>query len=425
MSIYLNQNYHLRTDITETTITDVNPFYTYIMINEKTRYAMEEEKAEELLGTIDHIFSQFHLEDLRQQLSLFFTLVNDGHFDASIMKKKQLKSLCKALHEILEGCYELYRIYTKDGLVIEECEQKLIKRPFSQQVPTSAYLFEQKIQIHQGKIIFLDYEESLDIYLFFERFFSYDSVIKWKQRVEIWERCVLRGVMSLHDSYGDFDIFISYTQLQKLIEAAYLSCQWGLRSLPNSPIASLFHRKNQPYYITVKAMFNPFEYLNHFFQEDNATSLKKKLRIWLDAANTVDKIWNYGEPADLIHFHDYFQSLMETGLIITHCDFIFQNWMNKNTWIHKHDPKKEGGGYILDNHHLTDEEVETPYLAINEIFLHHFNSIRDTLRAWLGAALSKDTIEDRDDYHLKIMRAIEALYLLNVQVYFGVKSYQS
>lgn len=382
---------------------------------------MEEEKTEELVGTIDYIFSRHRLESIRQQMSIFFALVNDGRSDEAKMEKKQLKSLCKVLHEILEGCYETYRVYKKDGLVIQGCEEKLVKGPFPERAVTSAHLFEQKMQIHQGKIIFLDYEECLDIYLFFERFFSYDSVIKWKERIEIWKRYALGGD-NLHDSYEDVSLFNSYMQLQKLIEAAYLSREWGVRCLPNSPIVSFFHMDSQPYYIANEALFNPFEYLNGLFQDKNASSLKKKLRIWLNAASTGKMIWDYGEPMDLIRQHDYFQILMETGFIIKHCDFVFENWMDKETWYFKHEPEKEGEDYTLNDHHLTDEEIQNPYLAIDKIFWGNLTSMQYTLKEWLDAALStKEVIEDNYDYHLKFMRTIEALYLINVQVYFGGK----
>lgn len=388
----------------------------------KAEFEKEEEKVEELAGHIDYIFSVHRLEDLRQQLSSLFALVNDGSFSAAKIKKKEIKSLCKILHALLDGCYETYRASEKDGFKITECKRKLVKGPFTERELTSAHLFEQKMRIHDGKIIFLDFVESLDIYVFFEDFFSHDSVVKWKERIDVWKRHALRRD-HLHDTMEDVNLFTSYVQLSKLFEAAYLLREWGLRSLPNSPVGSFFHIDDQPSYIAVEAMFNPFEYLNSLFRNENASSLKKKLRIWLDAARTGKKVWNYGEPTELIRFHDYFQAIMETGFIIKHCDFIFENWMNKEVWYSKFEPKREGEGYMLEDHHLTNEEVNNPYLAIDEIFWGHLSIEQYTLKEWLEAALSEEeVIEDKYDHHLKFMRVIEALYLINVQIYFGSES---
>lgn len=392
------------------------------MNEEKTDFEIEEEKAEELVSHVDYIFTRHRLEDLREQLSQLFILVNDGSSSNVYIKKKQIKSLCKLLHKILDDCYETSRASKKEGFKINESIKKLVKGPCSSRELAYADLFEQKMHIHDGKIIYLDFAESLDIYVFFENFFSYDSVVKWKERIDLWKKYALRRD-SLHDTVEDINIFESYTQLLKLLEAAYLLREWGLRSHPNSPVSFFFHNEDKCFYIAVEAMFNPFEYLNFILRNQNCHTLKKQLRLWRDAAITKGKIWTYGEPTELIWCHDYFQAMVETGFLIKHCDYIFENWMDKRTWSARYEPLKEGVSYKLEDHHLTDQEIKNPFLAIDDIFGKYISSEQYTLKEWLDAALSKeDTVEDEYDYHLKFMRIIEALYLINVQLYFDTNS---
>lgn len=368
-----------------------------------------------LAGDIGNVFEENKLEDLRLQLWQCFLCITDGNYPKSKADTKDRKALFGILDILLDAAYSVIHAYEKEGFKMEECRQKVVKGPVagSEEV---ADLFARKIALHSGKILYLEYDECLDIYLFFERFFTFETIVHWKRKLKAWKKTVVKHPL-FYDNQCDENPSETYLYLLKLTEACYLLNEHGFHSLPNTPLSGYFDNEDKVTACDFDGMFNPFEYLNRLLKNENASTLKRQLKVWFKATRKGHR-WKSDNPARLINFKEYFQALIETAFLIRNSVYIFEEWLDPKTWSDEvHAPVKEYEGYLIEKQHLTKKELENPYLVLEKELKGNISFERFTLDEWLWIAL--DEASERADifnYHLKFIRLIEALYLINVNI---------
>lgn len=158
----------------------------------------------------------------------------------------------------------------------------------------------------------------------------------------------------------------------------------------------------------------------HFFAKDNADSLKNRLSTWMTAAKTKGKIWEEGEPVELIEFYERMNFIIETSWMLHDSYYLLEDWLDPETFSTIYMPIPEpSGSFRPDETKLSDEEVESPVL-----FLQHCLSDssvvceRETLNTLFKSALSKELkAEDQGWLHEKLPMMIDALYILNAWIF--------
>lgn len=380
-----------------------------------------------LLRTTSNIcnyFDKHHIDILRRGIHKLFICVGDGEIWKDEDGEVRLKELISILKGFLTDGYMTLNFHTKHGFVHYNCgdiikDSYIVGEKCLETEKEKSYL--RRVKAFQGEIQFLNKEETANFYAALEEFYLFDDRINWNKKLKKWKKCAKSG-LSINGEENDLKsrTVQSYFQLLKFIETCCIIRKTLNRLYGIAPTWMLFESDQVPFFVDAYGAINPFEEINAFFAKDNADSLKNRLSTWMTAAKTKGKIWEEGEPVELIEFYERMNFIIETSWMLHDSYYLLEDWLDPETFSTIYMPIPEpSGSFRPDETKLSDEEVEAPVL-----FLQHclFDSSvvceRETLNTLFKSALSKELkAEDQGWLHEKLPMMIDALYILNAWIF--------
>lgn len=371
------------------------------------------------------VFLENDVEQIRTSIWNWFSLVLQDGLVSNEETKREIETIHGLLGQLLDSAYEV--LYERDLHDIYHVDyRQYVKSSIFPIFSNGLDLYREKIRLHEGRVIYLTLEECLDCYLPLENFFYYAGIAEWKRKLAHWKEAALNGHGAVEDMDDD-RIAPIYEHLVKLVEACYVYYAWVFEFKINSPLIGYSERAWVPIYCEFDGFDNPFKYLNKLLRSENASSLKMKMSKWHKRALYKEQQWPGVRAVELIRTHSFFQSLFEVAYLISRCAYWPKEWFEREQWQEAYDPLTEGDGYNLIEHHLEKEELANPFQVFVRVFAHReLGCHRSALQECLENALDpKTAFDDSGNYLQQWVRLIEALYLINVQVYFGLLKDQS
>ncbi|WP_157278801.1 hypothetical protein [Olivibacter sitiensis] len=388
-------------------------------LKEKKRDFLRRDFSQEYFpNCIDEVFTEIAPYQLRERVWHWFSIILQ---ETAVTNEEKLEIrkthaiICKLMDAAHELLYErdVHNRYHMDF-------ERYVKSPFYSSQKHSKGFFNEKIQLHGGKVWWLSLEESLDCYLAFENFFYYASLPEWKRKMSHWEESAITGVSAVE--YMDDERIASICEhLFKLIEACCIFHKWCFESFVNTPLMGYGEDGFNPAYSDGDAIFAPFNYLNELMREENASTLKNKLANLYGLTKNEDNQLSADEIAGLVEFHDHFQALIEVAYLISRCVYWPIDWFDREKRPYAYVPIMENEGYEINDPYLSLEECINPFSVLSKVFdfgefEYHSYSLRRHLKSAIGLIKSFEDIEYIENWN----RLIESLYLINVKVYFGL-----
>lgn len=385
------------------------------------------EHNENLLDTtykIREYFDQYHIENLRSAVHKLFNCAMDGKKWEDKSAEIKLKDIVNILKELIEDGFQTLNMHTRDGFVHYICGE-IIRDPFIVGEKYSAtekgkqYL--RRVKAFQGEIQLLDETEVANLYIPLKEFFLFNDRQNWIKTLKDWKKNAQKGISILRRKYYLQDRPVqTYFQVLKFLETCLIinrviNDRYGINNY-----FRLFESDQVPFFLNPYGTVNPFEKLNRFFAKDNATSIKAKLSVWMHAAKTPGKIWDEGEPAELIRFYENFNFIVEICWMLHDSYYLLQDWLEPDNFDVIYPPLPEpSGAYRPDDSNLTDEEIDAPVLFLERcLFDSSIVSEREALSILLKSALSKNMVaEDQGWLHEKLPMMVDALYILNAWIF--------
>jgi hypothetical protein len=262
--------------------------------------------------------------------------------------------------------------------------------------------------------------------------FKTHNLLFYKQLFQEW---VAAGLSPYYTPENAKLIIPLYGHTKKLIGACWLIHErFVSKNSYRPPVykdATLNFALSCPLLLNTEQINNPFLTVEHFFNFSGLNDYKEDLSQWFKAA--LSETLSYENPNDLLFIHNQFLQLIQAGFLITANKLVYHpgvdyssayktcgHWLlavqGKENPIVKFDPP--GIGIKV----LPTEYWGNPIRYCEEtLHLNHIRKLRYGLKAWLEAALSKQSsITTLDPVYIfdqfeELQQIMEALYLLIVQ----------
>lgn len=373
---------------------------------------------------IREYFDEYHIENLRSAVHKLFTCASDGKRWEVKAGEISLNELIKILKELMEDGFQTLNRFNKEGTEHYTCGE-VIKDPYivgdkyTGMGKDKQYL--RRIKAFQGEIQLLDEAEVANVFLTLKEFFLFNDRTNWRKKLKDWKKNAKKGT-SIHDReyYLQDKPVQTYFLILRFLESCLVINRMLNKSYGICNYYMLVENNQAPFYVNPYGTINPFEEINEFFYKENATSMKDKLSEWMVAAKTKGKIWEQGEPAELIEFHERFNFIIETCWMLYDSYYLVESWLDPDSFETIYPPLPEPSGLLRpDNSKLSSEEANAPVLFLeNCLFDSSVVSERETLNTLLKSALSVQLeAEDRGWLHEKLPMMIDALYILNAWIF--------
>lgn len=373
---------------------------------------------------IREYFDEYHIENLRSAVHKLFTCAADGKKWEVKAGEISLNELIKILKELIEDGFQTLNRFTKKGAIHYTCgevinDPYIVGEKYSGMEKDKQYL--RRIKAFQGEIQLLEETEVANIFITLKEFFLFNDRTNWRKKLKDWKKSAKKGT-SIHEReyYLQDKPVQTYFQILKFLESCLIISRMINKQYGICHYYMLFENNQAPFYVNPYGTINPFEEINKFFHNENATGMKAKLSEWMMAAKTKGKIWDQGEAAELIEFHEKFNFILETCWILHDSYYLAKNWLDPNNFESIYPPLPEPSGLLRpDNSKLSSEEMNAPRLFLeNCLFDSSVVSERETLNTLLKSALSAQLeAEDRGWLHEKLPMMIDALYILNAWIF--------
>lgn len=369
-------------------------------------------------------FDEYHIENLRSAVHKLFTCAADGKKWEVKSDEISLNGLINILKELMEDGFQTLNMFTKEGVVHYTCgeiiqDPYIIGDKYTGMKNSKQYL--RRIKAFQGEVQLLDETEVANIFICLKEFFLFNDRENWRKKLKDWKKNAKKGT-SIHDReyYLQDRPVQTYFQILKFLESCLIISRMINERYGVCHYYMLFENNQAPFYVNPYGTINPFEEINAFFSKDNATTMKMELSAWMTAAKTQGKIWDEGDPGELIEYHERFNFIIETCWMLHDSYYLLEGWLDPNNFETIYPPLAEpSGSFRPDETKLSDEELEAPVLFLqNCLFDSTVVSEREALNILLKCALSKGLIaEDRGWIHEKLPMMIDALYILNAWIF--------
>lgn len=373
---------------------------------------------------IREYFDEFHIENLRSAVHKLFTCAADGKKWEVNAGEISLNKLINILKELMEDGFQTLNMFTKEGTVHYTCgeiivDPYIVGEKYTGMKKDKQYL--RRIKAFQGEIQLLDETEVANIFISLKEFFLFNDRENWRKKLKDWKKNAKKGT-SIHDReyYLQDRPVQTYFLILKFLESCLIISRMINDRYGISHYYMLVENDQAPFYVNPYGTINPFEEINEFFSKENATTMKMKLSVWMIAAKTQGKIWDEGEPAELIKFHERFNFIIETCWILHDSYYLLKDWLEPNNFSTIYPPIPEpSGSFRPDDSKLSSEEANAPVLFLeNCLFGSTVVSEREVLSILLKSALSKDmVVDDQKWLHDKLPMMIDALYILNAWIF--------
>lgn len=373
---------------------------------------------------IREYFDEYHIENLRSAVHKLFTCAADGKKWEVKAGEISLNELIKILKELMEDGFQTLNMFTKEGSVHYTCgeiirDPYLVGEKYAGMKKDKQYL--RRIKAFQGEIQLLDETEIANVFISLKEFFLFNDRENWRKKLKDWKNNAKKGT-SIHNRefYLQDRPVQTYFLILKFLESCLIISRMINERYGICHYYMLFENDQAPFYVNPYGTVNPFEEINKFFTKENATTMKMKLSTWMKAAKTKGKIWDEGEPGELIEFYERFNFIIETCWMLHDSYYFLADWLEPNNFETIYPPLAEpSGSFRPDKSNLTNEEIESPVLFLERcLFNSSVVSERETLRILLKCALSNDmAVEDQKWRHEKLPMMIDALYVLNAWIF--------
>ncbi len=373
---------------------------------------------------IREYFDEYHIENLRSAVHKLFTCAADGKKWEEKSGEITLNELITTLKELIEDGFQTLNMFTKEGTVHYTCgevirDPYIVGEKYTGLKKSKQYL--RRTKAFQGEIQLLDEAEVANIFITLKEFFLFNDRTNWRKKLKDWKKNAKEGT-SIHDReyYLQDRPVQTYFLILRFLESCLVISRMLNERYGICSYYKLVENNQALFYVNPYATVNPFEEINEFFSQENATSMKAKLSAWMMAAKTKGKIWEEGEPGELIEFYERFNFILETCWMLHDSYYLLESWLDPNNFETIYPPLPEPSGLLRpDNSKLSSEEANAPVLFLeNCLFDSSVVSERETLNTLLKSALSaQQEAEDRGWLHEKLPMMIDALYILNAWIF--------
>ncbi len=293
------------------------------------------------------------------------------------------------------------------------------------------------IKKEQKKLIaypnYLRTKEICNPLLVFQSIFKNNTINFYKTTIQDW---VNEGLSSHYEPENAKLIFPTYNSLKKMVEACWLIHE---RSISKNTYQLLYHKPlnfdfslSCPLLLSEEQLINPYLMVESFFSFAGINEYREDLTQWFKAA--LNENTRFENPNDLLFIHNQFTQLIHAGFLIGATQMAYVPEANYSTsyatlghWL----LAKMDDDYLKINpiQNLSPHFSENPINYLNEsLTFNHIIKIRQGLKEWLEAALSKNTsIAVLDHVYIfdqfeELQKILEALFLLIVQPALSDKS---